>query len=404
MGETPLHLALTSSIDAKRALRFVVLIGIVNFFADFTYEGGRGVVGAFLGHLGASGAVVGAVAGGGELAGYTIRSVAGVVADRTGLYWLDVWIGYAINMLCVPALALVGSWPAAAGLIVGERLGRGIRKPVTAAMLSHAGRSLGSGRVFGINEALDQAGATIGPLVVAFAIVRGGYTTGFGILIVPALMTLGILWFAMMAGRNVVPRDAGEPEPTIRDWPAFRRYAIGGALVAAGYVDFALIAFRFQRDHVAGAAAISIWFAVAMGVGAIAAPILGRLFDRVGRPVVVIALALGSAATPLAFLGRGAIAESGAAVWGLGTAVQDALLLALLAGVLAHRRRATAFGLYDLVIGVAWFIGSVICGMLLDRSVIALVLFSTLLQLGAIPFFAFSSGRPPLAAERSVPG
>lgn len=388
-------------MDTKRALRFVAIIGVVNLFADFTYEGGRGIVGAFLGHLGASGAAVGAVAGGGELAGYAIRSVAGVIADRTGLYWLDVWVGYAINLLCVPALALAGSWPAAAGLLIGERVGRGIRKPVTSAMLSHAGRSLGSGRVFGINELLDQTGATIGPLVVACAVARGGYALGFGVLLVPALLTLALLSFATVAGRDVVPRDEKTSEPAVRDWPAFRRYAIGGALVAAGYVDFALIAFRFQRDHVAGVAAISIWFAVAMAVGAIAAPILGRLYDRIGRPVVAIALALGAAATPLAFLGRGMTAQAGAALWGVGTAVQDALLLALVSGVLAQRRRATSFGLYDLLFGAAWFVGSTICGVLLDRSILALVLFSTLLQLCAIPFFlASSSERVSVAPKR----
>jgi hypothetical protein len=393
---------LTPLLDAKRALRFVVLIGVVNLFADFTYEGGRGVLGAFLGHLGASGTAVGAVAGGGELAGYAIRSVSGIIADRTGLYWLDVWIGYAINVLCVPALALAGSWPAAAGLLIGERVGRGIRKPVTAAMLSQAGRSLGSGRVFGLNEALDQTGATLGPLAVAFAIARGGFQTGFGILVVPALLTLTALAVATVCrpervtlslskgeGRRATrSEDAG---PAVRDWPGFRRYAIGGALVAAGFVDFALIAFRFARDHVVGVAAISIWFAVAMAVGAIAAPILGRLFDRVGKPIVGIALALTSAATPLAFLGRGAAAEAGAALWGVGIAVQDALLLALVAGVLAHRRRATSFGLYDLVFGSAWFLGSAICGILLDKSVTALVIFSMLLQLGAIPFFTLGS-------------
>ena len=150
------------------------------------------------------------IAGGGELAGYAIRSAAGVVADRTGLYLLDVWVGYAINMLCVPALALAGSWPLAAGLVVGERVGRGIRKPVTAAMLSHAGSSLGSGRVFGINEFLDQTGATLGPLVVAFAVARGGLPRGFGILIVPALVTLAVLGLATAAGRPFVPtREAG---------------------------------------------------------------------------------------------------------------------------------------------------------------------------------------------------
>ena len=381
-------------VDGKRALRFVVLIGVVNLFADFTYEGGRGVAGAFLAHLGANGAAVGAIAGGGEFAGYAIRSLAGVVADRTGLYWLDVWIGYAINVLCVPALALAGNWPVAAGLLVGERVGRGIRKPVTAAMLSHAGRALGSGRVFGLNEALDQTGATAGPLLVAFAIARGGYPAGFGVLIVPASLTLATLALATYASPYsgasldlVGDDELGNARAGVHDWRAFRRYAIGGALIAAGYVDFALIAFRFARDGVAGAAAISIWFAVAMAVGAISAPLLGRLHDRFGKPTVAIALGLTAAATPLAFLGRGAAAQAGVALWGVGTAVQDALLLALIAGTLAHRRRATAFGLYDFIFGLAWFAGSVACGLLVDRSVPGLVLFSVALQLSAIPFF-----------------
>jgi MFS family permease len=379
-------------LTAKSALRFVLLIGIVNLFADLTYEGARGVAGAFLSHLGASGTAVGIIAGGGELAGYLVRSVSGAIADRTGRYWINAWVGYAVNMLCVPALALAGSWPAAAGLLVGERIGRGIRKPVIAATLAEAGHHLGSGRAFGINEALDQIGATAGPLIVAFAIVRGGYSTGFGVLIVPALVTLAALAVATFAGRAAVPRkDAGEAS-AVSDWPALRRYAAGGALFAAGYVDFALIAFHFARDNVMSVPAISISFAAAMAAGAIAAPMLGRLFDRIGRPAIGISLVLAALATPLAFLGHGTVAQAGAALWGVGIAVQDALLLALVASVV-RKNRATAFGLYDFAFGLAWFAGSVISGALLDRSIVALVLFSTFLQLCAIPFFVFGTRR-----------
>ncbi len=383
-----------------RAWRFVVVMGVVNLFADMTYEGARGVAGAFLGHLGASGTAVGAIAGGGELAGYLIRSVSGTIADRTGRYWLNAWVGYAINMLCVPALAFAGSWPAAAGLLVGERVGRGIRKPVIAASLSEAGRHVGDGTAFGINEILDQVGATAGPLIVAFAAVRGGYSLGFGVLIVPALITLLVLAVAASAGKAFTPRDTGVAGSTVRDWPALRRYAIGGALFAAGYVDFALIAFRFERDHVMSLPAISISFALAMASGALAAPILGRLFDRVGRPVIAIALALTALATPLAFFGHGAIAQTGAALWGVGVAVQDALLLALVSTVIA-KKKATAFGLYDLAFGIAWFAGSLICGILLDRSVPALVAFSMLLQLFAMPFFIVG-GRPADSRMKTV--
>src|SRR5579872_5567679 len=126
----------TSAEVAKLALRFVLIIGVVNFFADMTYEGGRGIVGPFLGSLGASATIVGFVAGFGEMVGYGLRSVSGYFADKTHRYWAVTFIGYAINMLAVPALALAGNWPLAAALVIAERTGRAIRKPSVEAMLS----------------------------------------------------------------------------------------------------------------------------------------------------------------------------------------------------------------------------------------------------------------------------
>src|ERR1051325_390602 len=114
---------------AKIAFKFVLTIGIVNLFADMTYEGARSIMGPFLGSLGASAIAVGIIAGGGELLGYSLRSVAGYSADKTHKYWLVVLAGYVINMLAVPALALAGNWPMAATLMIAERTGRGIRKP-----------------------------------------------------------------------------------------------------------------------------------------------------------------------------------------------------------------------------------------------------------------------------------
>lgn len=385
----------TMNRKAELSLRFVLIMGVVNLFADMTYEGARGEVGPFLGHFGASGAIVGVVVGGSELAGYGIRYFSGKVADRTGRYWIDAWAGYALNLLCVPALAFAGGWGAAAALVIGERLGRGVRKPVISAVLARAGAEIGGGRAFGINQLLDQIGATAGPLIVAYAVARGGFSHGFAVLIVPAILAFLFLALATDAGKTLTPDNHAAESPSLRDRQSFRRYAAGGAFLAAGYVDFALIAFRFQRDHVVGTAAISIWFAVAMAVGALAAPILGRLYDRYGNGIVAAGIVAGTLASPLAFLGTGATAEAGAALWGLGMAVQDALLLALIASVIAKRRGATTFGLYDLIFGIAWFAGSTLCGVLLDRSVIALVSFSVAAQLAAVPFFLY---RPRTAA------
>src|SRR5881275_3137602 len=130
---------------AKLAFRFVLIIGIVNFFADMTYEGARAIVGPFLGSLGASAAVVGFVAGFGELLGYSLRSASGYFADKTQRYWIVTFLGYLINVLAVPALALAGNWPLAAVLIIAERTGRAIRKPAVDTMLSYAGKSIGRG-------------------------------------------------------------------------------------------------------------------------------------------------------------------------------------------------------------------------------------------------------------------
>ena len=78
-------------------------MGIVNLFADTTYEGGAGINGPFLGSLGARAAAISIIAGVGEFLGYSLRSVSGYIADKTGKHWPITFIGYSINLLAVPA-------------------------------------------------------------------------------------------------------------------------------------------------------------------------------------------------------------------------------------------------------------------------------------------------------------
>jgi predicted MFS family arabinose efflux permease len=198
---------------ARASLQFIVVLGVANFFADFTYEGARGIIGPFLASLGASASVVGFVAGFGELVGYSLRSATGYVADRTRKYWLVIFSGYFINMLAVPALALAGNWPIAAGLIVAERSGRAIRKPAVDTTISDAGRTIGSGWAFGLNEALDQAGAMLGPLVVAWVLFRkGNYQTGFALLLISALLCLSIVVVARLVHARGTRIDKRAPD------------------------------------------------------------------------------------------------------------------------------------------------------------------------------------------------
>jgi predicted MFS family arabinose efflux permease len=380
----------------KLALRFVLIIGVVQLFADMTYEGARGITGPFLGSLGASATAIGFTAGFGELIGYSLRSVSGYFADKTHKYWIFIFTGYAINLLAVPALALAGNWPVAAALVVAERTGRAIRKPSTDAMLSHAGSQIGHGWAFGLNEFLDQTGATIGPLIMALVLYfRGGYHKAFAILLIPALLCLA----AVTVARIFYPRphELEKREPVVLKTKGFSKtywlYVVAGALIAAGFADFSLIAFHFQKAATVQQSAIPIFYAVAMVTGALAALAFGKLLDKIGMPVVAFAFFLGAFFSPCVFLGGFGFALAGMILWGVGMGAQDSLLKAVLSGVIPQDKRSTAFGLFDTIYGVAWFAGSATMGLLYDKSISAMVVFSVALQLAALPVFIFASRR-----------
>jgi predicted MFS family arabinose efflux permease len=380
----------------RSALRFVLIIGTANFFADFTYEGARGIVGPFLGSLGASAAIVGFVAGLGELMGYGLRSVSGYFADKSHRHWAFAFLGYAINMLAVPALALAGQWPLAAGFVVAERVGRGIRKPTVEAMLSYAGKSIGAGWVFGLNEALDQAGATIGPLLMALILYfNGGYRTGFGVLLIPALLCLGIL----IAARLLHPRPHELEEGTGHTFEATKLtrsywiYLVAGGLIAAGFADFALIGFHFHKANTVRANLIPVFYAVAMASSAFASIPLGRIFDRFGPNISLFAFLISAAAAPLVFLGTSVSALIGMILWGIGMSAQGSLFQAILTGVIPPQKRSTAFGLFDTGYGIAWFLGSTVMGLLYDKSILAVAMFSAILQVAALPILFIANKR-----------
>ncbi|PYL06885.1 MAG: MFS transporter [Verrucomicrobia bacterium] len=368
--------------------RFVIVIGVANFFADLTYEGARGITGPFLGSLGASATVVGFVAGFGELVGYSLRSVTGYFADRTRKYWLVTFVGYIINMLAVPALALAGNWPVAAGLIVAERTGRAIRKPAVEAMLSDAGKSIGAGWAFGLHEALDQAGAMVGPLVAALILFQGkSYRSAFAVLLVSALLCLGIVAIARLVHARGAPPEK-RPSHLLEapgSSKAYWIYLAAGALIAAGFADFSLIGFHFRKASVVAENVIPIYYAAAMGAGAAGSLIFGRLLDKLGQPVIVVLFFVTALFAPLVFFGGVGLAFLGTVLWGLSMGAQDSLLKAVLTPIIPPGKRSSGFGLFDTVYGVAWFAGSALMGLLYDRSIFALVIFSVVLQLAALP-------------------
>jgi MFS family permease len=382
----------TAAADISRrsrraAFRFVVLVGVMSLFADMTYEGARGITGPYLALLGASATAVGVVAGGGELLGYSLRLVSGRLADVTGRYWPITIAGYIVQMAAVPALALAGSWQAAAILIALERTGKAMRNPPRDAMLARASVDIGRGWAFGLHEGLDQLGALIGPLAAAGVLaLRGDYRIAFALLLVPALTTLAIL----VAARVIYPnpeRLATRPVDVHTGGLPSELWVYLGAvmLVAAGFADFSLISFHFARQGTVAPDLVPVLYAAAMGASGLGSLLFGRAFDRVDIGILVPLTAASALFAPLVFLGAPVLAFAGVVVWGVGTGVHESIMAAAVAEMVPPARIASAYGLFNLLYGFAWFAGSAAMGLLYDASIPALVVFAVVMELAAVP-------------------
>jgi predicted MFS family arabinose efflux permease len=168
---------------------------------------------------------------------------------------------------------------------------------------------------------------------------------------------------------------------------------IAAACFAAGFADFALIAYHFQKSAVLSANVIPIYYAVAMAMGAVGGLVLGKLFDTFGLRMLVIGFRLSAFSAPLLFLGGARLGLAGMILWEIGLGTQGSLLNAIVADLVPPNKRSTAFGFFDTAFGVAWFAGSWVMGILYDRSIMAVVIVSAGLQLLSLPIWLLAGQR-----------
>lgn len=378
-------------LQRQTAIWFVVLLGCVSLFGDVTYEGERSIVGPYLGTLGANGAIIGIAAGASELIGYGIRLGSGILTDKTKRYWPLTILGYVINLAAVPLLALAGNWPVAVALMVLERTGKGIRTPARDAMLAHATEATGRGWGFGLHEALDQTGAISGPLVLAVVLAhQAGFRSCFALLAIPAVIALVILATARILYPDPAQLEVKRTEIAADRFPRhFWIYLVAAVLIAFGYIDFPLIAFHFGKSEAMPTSWIPILYALAMASAALAALLFGRLFDRIGLWANFIAVAVGSIYSLLVFTDGLVGAIVGMFLWGIGMGVQDSILRAYVAEIVAPERRGRAYGLFGAVFGVAWFAGSALMGVLYDHALALVVALSIAFEAAAALVLAY---------------
>lgn len=379
----------------KNAIRFIYLLGITSLFADITYEGARSITGPFLSVLGASATIVGLVAGLGEFIGYGLRLLSGYLSDRLGRHWLFTFLGYAA-ILSVPALAITGRWEIASLLIILERSGKAIRTPSRDAMLSHATKEIGRGKGFGLHEALDQIGAIVGPLLIAAVLYfKKGYRLSFAILLIPAILALLALLVAQI--KFPVPRllegDFKEPHHDIKKRKfsrIFWLYTLFTIASVAGYAHFQLISYHFKSQSVITDVQIPLLFALAMGIDGLVALIIGRIYDRIGL-LALISVPVFTIPIPLfVFSNYYFLVISGIILWGIVMGIQETIMRAAIADITPVEIRGTAYGIFNTALGLSWFAGTSLMGVLYSISIRYIFIFTTIMEVISILFLFIS--------------
>ena len=393
---------------------FLILFGVVSLFSDMTHEGASSIRGAYLALMGASAGVIGFVSGLGELIGYSMRYVFGKLTDRTRKYWPMTILGYVLDVLAVPALALVGErgWVWACLLLVIQRMGKAIKKPAKDTIMSFAASQEGAGRSFGLQELLDQIGAFLGPVLLYLVMLlrtRGDtfrtYSLCFAVLAVPGAITLVLLLFTRYKFPNP---ERFEPEP--RQYIPFRMkrsfvlYIAGISCFAFGFIDYSLIIMHVSRVYTGLAAGLAetaalvtegtlpLLYAGAMLVDAVAALVFGYLYDRIGVKALMISTLLSSVFAVFVFsMDSVPMLLIGVALWGVGMGAQESVLKAVVTSIVPKDSRATGYGVFECSFGVFWFLGSWLMGILYDVSIPAMAAVSVAAQLAAIPLYFLSS-------------
>ena len=388
------------------SLIFIILFGIVSLFSDMTHEGASSLRGVYLSLLGASAGTIGFISGLGELVGYSLRYFFGKLTDKTHKYWEMTIFGYVLDILAVPALALVGSdgWIYACGLLVIQRMGKAIKKPAKDTIMSFAASQEGAGKSFAIQEMLDQIGAFLGPffLYVVMLFKTEGttfeiYSRCFAYLAIPGAITLILLLYTKKRFPNP---EHFEPEPKeyipFKMKDSFIFYIIGISLFSFGFIDYSLIIMHVSKNlnaltngvGIINMETIPLIYAGAMLVDAISALIFGIMYDRNGVKALVVSTII-SAPFSLFVFGFNNIYSVllGIILWGVGMGAQESILKAAVTSAVPKSSRATGYGIFEMSFGVFWFLGSWLLGVLYDINITSLIIVSMMTQLLSIPFY-----------------
>jgi MFS family permease len=370
-----------------------MLLGIVSLFGDIVYEGSRGLVPDYLAFLGASALVVGLVGGAGDLVGYGIRLISGVIVDVTRAYWFFIFLGYGL-IVAIPLLGLSGGLVVAIILVMLERLGKALRQPSRDTVLSVVSKDIGSGKAFGLHELLDQVGAIIGPSIVAGLMfyANNNYSFAFGLLFIPFLLVLATLAIAYTRIRSRTLIEPPKAKVSMKNIPKpFYIYTVAVLANAVGLIPFSLILFKvssivlpLRQDWI-----VPLVFVLIQGVDAPSALLSGYAYDKFGMRFLALPFVLSVFPSLFAMVGSGLPMLIVASVFfGVVLGMQESIYRAAVSDLAPLTSRGTAYGIFNAAYGFGLLISGAVFGLMISYALsFTLALFySIVLQSTSIAF------------------
>lgn len=370
----------------NRALSVIILFGLVSLFGDIAYEGARSVNGPYLKLLAVNAATLGVITGAGEFLGYALRLLSGYLSDKTKSYWFLTFLGYGM-LISMPLLSLAGTWQLAALFIILERIGKAVRSPARDTILSQVSSQVGTGFGFGLHEAMDQIGAVAGPLIfsVFFMLIGrgqvgvGAYQQGYSFLWLPVLLVMLCLFISYRSAPNPGALEIAQEKTKIPDKLSkiFWLYTLFTFTATLGFCSFILLAFHFKSANILSDAQIPLYYAIAMGVDGAAALLIGNLYDAVkirssnhnaglnllvSIPLITVMTAL------FAFSKNHIFVIIGVLCWGVVMGIHETIMRSAIADITSLNKRGTGYGIFNATYGLAALLGSVLLGLLYDRS------------------------------------
>ncbi len=352
--------------------KIVTVAGLVSFFMDISSEMIYPLVPLFLANvLGVNKSVIGLIEGIAESTASLLKVFSGWFSDRIGnRKWLMA-AGYGISTLSRPFVALATGWQHVMGSRFIDRFGKGIRTAPRDALIAESADRTHLGRAFGLHRAMDTMGAVVGPALAFFflGLFSNDYRTVFWLSMIPGVVAVLLIIFLITEKKKVAAAHTERPKLTIKhfDW-RFKFFVAIAGLFAVGNSSDVFLILRAEQVGVSTVMipVVYLLFNLVYSLSSIPA---GMAADRFGRKRVIL---LGFILFAILYYGF-AIASDTKAIWilfgfyGLFMGLTEGVQKAFLATIIPQDFKATAFGVYNTVIGIAMFPASLIGGWLWDN-------------------------------------